>query len=290
MTALAQVRRRYGDEIASLAQVTYPPIAEAFAAVPRELFLGPGPWTLIGAGLKAAQTPDADPARVYANVLVVLDAALNLNNGEPRFWAQIFERLRPAPGEQVIHVGAGTGYYTALMAQMVGPEGHVTGIEYEPHLAARASAAFEGQANVEILAGDAFQLVHGAADVIVASAGLDSVPMDWLRRLNDGGRLMIPLTTSSSEHRNIGVGATLLVTRRGTAFDAEFVGAVGIYHCHSGRSEAAAERLRARFPPVGRDTPWPQPPEVASLRVGTTPDDSCWLEGEGWWISTAPNP
>lgn len=290
MTALAELRRRYGDEIASLAQASYRPIADAFAAVPRERFVGPGPWTLIRSGLKPAPTPDDDPAHLYANVLVVLDAALNLNNGEPRFWAYLFERLRLATGERVIHVGAGVGYYTALMAQMVGPSGQVTGIEYEPHLAARARAAFQGQPNVEILAGDAFELLAGEADVIVASAGLDTVPMDWLRQLRDGGRLMIPLTTSSPEHQNIGIGATLLVTRRSEAFDAEFVGTVGIYHCHSGRSDAAAERLRARFPPVGPGEAWPAPPKIASLRIGTAPDDSCWLEGDGWWISTQPNP
>ena len=128
------------------------------------------------------------------------------------------------------------------------------------------------------------------ADVIVASAGLDTVPLAWIRLLNDGGRLMIPLTADLPGHARISGGVTLMVTRRGDVFDACFVGPVGIYNCHSGRSGEASARLAAalRKPELGALLG--SPSQAVSLRIGGAADDSCWLEGDGWWISTRSNP
>ena len=287
---LTEVRRRYADAVVEAAEAGYEPIREAFATVPRERFLGPGPWRIFNIGLSPSDTPDSDPRHVYANVLVVLDESLKLNNGEPRFWASLFDRLRPRPGERVVHIGAGTGYYTAIVAEMVGPAGQVIGIEYEPHLAARAKTALADRDNVELLTGDAFELLGEPADVIVASAGLDTVPLAWIRLLNDGGRLMIPLTADLPGHARISGGVTLMVTRRGDVFDACFVGPVGIYNCHSGRSGEASAKLAAalRKPELGALIG--SPLKAASLRIGGAADDSCWLEGDGWWISTRSNP
>ncbi|HEY1750442.1 MAG TPA: methyltransferase domain-containing protein [Caulobacteraceae bacterium] len=286
---LQRLRQAYADELAGLASLTYAPVARAFAAVPRERFLGPGPWETYTPGLKPGVTPDADPAHVYKNVLVSLDAGKRLNNGEPRFWAMLFERLRPAPGERAIHVGAGTGYYTALLAEMVGRAGAVTGIEYEPDLAARARANLAAWPNVELLAGDGMALADGAADVIVASCGVDQVPVRWVRLLNDGGRLLTPLTAPMDEWAGGGWGANLLVTRQGERFAAELVGGVGIYHCMSGRTEAASERLKAAFERLREDAKAGRPPRrVASLRLDGREDEATWLAGDGWQLSTTP--
>src|SRR5579885_1998222 len=129
---LTRLRRAYAEEVAKIAGLTYVPAIEAFAAVPRERFLGPGPWRT-GLGSDAI-TPDDDPAHIYKNVLVSLVLEKRLNNGEPSYWAMAFEAIRPAAGERAIHVGAGTGYYTALLAEMVGRQGSVTAIEFEPDL------------------------------------------------------------------------------------------------------------------------------------------------------------
>ena len=59
-----------------------PRLARAIAAVPREMFLPPGPWTLIVGGGRV-RTPSADPVHLYQNVLVALDEAQGINNGEP---------------------------------------------------------------------------------------------------------------------------------------------------------------------------------------------------------------
>ncbi|HLY79238.1 MAG TPA: methyltransferase domain-containing protein [Caulobacteraceae bacterium] len=286
---LRGLRQAYADELTQLAPISYAPLTGAFAHVPRERFVGPGPWTTFSAGLQSSLTPDDDPAHIYRNVLVSLDAAKKLNNGEPRFWAVLFERLRPAAGERAIHVGAGTGYYTALIAEMVGPRGRVTGIEFEPDLAARARDNLAPWPNVELLAGDGMALAEGEADVIVASCGLDHVPLRWIAMLNDSGRLLIPLTTTLDDWPGGGWGVNLLVTRHGDRFPAECVGSVGIYHCMSGRTEAAGAALKAALESLRADVAAKRPlRRVASLRLAAEPDDSCWLAGDGWWLSTSP--
>lgn len=284
VSALDEVRRSYAQEVGAAAKVTYRPVVEAFAAVPRERFLFAGPWNLPRPGSSDAEvTPDDDPRHIYVDRLVSLDAAKNLNNGVPSFWAGLFDHLQPRPGERAIHAGAGTGYYSAVLAEMVGRSGSVLGIEFEPHLAAHAAQAFAGRRNVEVLQGDALSLAHGGADVIVASAGLDSVPLPWVRLLNDGGRLLFPLTAPAPQFGvNIGGGAFLLVTRRGRAHDARFVGGTYIYHFMGARSAGASERLAQAF--AGASSA----PAVSSLRLAEPPDESAWLVGDGWWISTAP--
>lgn len=283
--SLSVVRRRYAEHICSLAETERPELLRAFATVPRERFVGPGPWTIIDAGLARERTPDADPRHLYRNVLIALDEEKQLNNGQPQFWATLFDRLVPQPGERAVHVGAGGGYYTAILAELVAWNGWVTGIEYEPPLAAAAAKALADRPNVEMLAGDAHGLVEGPADIIVASCGFDDIPLDWVRALNDGGRLMLPLTIPSTM-TGIGMGAVLLVTRRGAAFDAGFVSSTMIYHDKAGRSDAADERLTSAFA-YTPGAPW-SPPKIASLRLAGEPDDTCWLAGDGWWLSTQP--
>ena len=119
-------------------------------------------------------------------------------------------------------MGAGGGYYSAILAELVAWNGWVTAIEYEPDLAALATRALADRPNVEVLAGDAHALLTGPADLIVASCGFDAVPVAWVRALSDGGRLMLPLTTASPMP-GIGAGGMLLVTRRGERFEAAFV-------------------------------------------------------------------
>lgn len=281
---LGAVRRRYAEAVCATGNVTYRPIFDAFAAVPRERFLFAGPWKLPLPGSGAAEdTPDDDPRHIYVDRLVSLDASKNLNNGVPSFWAGVFEHLKPTAGERAIHAGAGTGYYTAILAHLVGKSGTVLGIEFEPHLAAHAVQAFSGQQNVDVLQGDALTLAHGAADVIVASAGLDAVPLPWVHLLNDRGRLLVPLTAPSARFGDrIGGGGMLLISRTGAAYEARFVGGTFIYHFMGSRSAESGERLAQALSGV---TP---AAEVRSLLLDSRPDESAWLAGDGWWLSTAP--
>src|SRR3954449_12801558 len=138
--AVAAARRRFAEELRHAAPVASPAVVRAFATVPRERFLGPGPWRVLSPMDLSSYwtTEDADPRHLYHDVLVAIDEARRLNNGQPSLWAALYDRLRLAAGMHVVHVGAGTGYYSAILAEIVGREGRVTAVEIDPSLAARA--------------------------------------------------------------------------------------------------------------------------------------------------------
>jgi protein-L-isoaspartate(D-aspartate) O-methyltransferase len=84
-TDVATVRRDFANRIARLAHVRSSDLVEALANVPREAFVGPGPWKVMRPPFMGeyVETPDADPAHLYDTVVVALDASRYLNNGEP---------------------------------------------------------------------------------------------------------------------------------------------------------------------------------------------------------------
>jgi hypothetical protein len=82
--------------------------------VPRERFLGPGPWPILRWGRGYERSPDDDPIDLYTNDLIGIDPARELNNGQPSFHFALMARRDPQPGEHVVHIGAGTVYYSAI--------------------------------------------------------------------------------------------------------------------------------------------------------------------------------
>jgi protein-L-isoaspartate(D-aspartate) O-methyltransferase len=270
---LAICRRAYAKQILAIVGVSEPRIEAAFAAVRRERFLGPGPWKLASFLLGYVQTPNADPVYLYSNTLFALMPEKRLNNGEPSLYGLWLAHALPSPGEHVVHIGAGVGYYTAIMAHLVGPSGRVTGIEYVPELAERARQNFSGTPNVTILEGDGTVANFGAADVICVSAGATH-PVDlWLDRLADGGRLILPLAP------NNGIGSTFRIERRGDGYFAKWISPIAIYACAGGRDNAS-ERALAEALKNG------QSKRVTRLYRNTpVPEEDCWLRGDQWCLA-----
>ena len=81
-----------------------------------------------------------DASRLYDDVLVAIDASRGINNGQPSLHAHSIDALRVREGETVVQIGAGAGYYSAILAQLVGPAGRVVAYEIEPDIAQRAKA------------------------------------------------------------------------------------------------------------------------------------------------------
>ena len=194
---LAIVRRTYAKHVLAAAGVADRRIENAFAAVPREHFLGPGPWLILRNG-RYVPTPSRNPVYLYTNVLVGILPERNLNNGEPALHAMLIAAAAPRPGKHVVHVGAGVGYYTAILRHLVGRTGRVTAIEYDPVLAVRLAANFFAEArNLQVIQGDGTTAGFAAADVIYVNAGATHPADSWLDRLDHGGRLILPLTTAA---------------------------------------------------------------------------------------------
>jgi protein-L-isoaspartate(D-aspartate) O-methyltransferase len=279
------IRAAYAKQIMAAANVGNPRVAAAFATVPREDFVGPGPWMMLRWWTRDyVPTPDADPVYLYTNDLVALLPERRLNNGQPSLHAYLMHQASPAAGEHVVHVGTGTGYYTALLAHLVGPSGRVTGIEYDGELAARARDNLAPYGNVEIIQGDGTQVPIDAADVIYVNAGCTQPAAAWLDGLADGGRLILPLTSDEgfkggTPDQVARSGAVFRIRRSGAAFQAAWISPVAIIPCDGGRNAASERALADAFARGG----WQK---VTRLhRDADIPDARCWLRGDGWCLA-----
>jgi protein-L-isoaspartate(D-aspartate) O-methyltransferase len=233
---IEECRRFYSEEIRFTAGLRSPALVEAFARVPRERFLGPGPWEIASAdvramsvmgGVQTSYKPIEDPRDLYHNVVVALDKAGDINNGQPSALARWIEALDLKEGARAYHLGCGVGYYTAIIAEIVGPQGSVVGCEVQLGLAARASENLSGYSNVEVAARDAATFDPGECDAILVNAGVTHPSLLWLDRLREGGRLVVPLTMAMTP--TLGVGVMTKIVRRGGKFSAEVVTSLAIY-------------------------------------------------------------
>jgi protein-L-isoaspartate(D-aspartate) O-methyltransferase len=249
-------------------------LLQAFKRVPRERYVGPGPWKVL-AGDRYVETPTADPAFVYQNNLLALRSEDGINNGEPGSHAMWLAALAPQPDQTVVHVGAGTGYYTAVLRELVGEHGAVIAYESDAELAARAARNLEHLPNVALHAASAVRRALPKCDAIYVNAGVTDLPGQWLDALRSGGRLLAPLTPRDA------FGGMLLVTREpDERFAAKFVSGAMFIPCSGAVDAASSARLAKAF---AQRTHY----LVRSLRRGAPADSTCWYEGDGWWLSTA---
>jgi len=278
------MREFYAEELRAVANIQSEAVVRAFAKVPRERFLGPGPWQIVHLwhdlrpSKRYRTTPDADPRHVYHNVLVAIDPERGLNNGEPAFLALLIDALGLQEGEHVVHVGCGTGYYTAILAEVVGPNGNVTAVEIDSELAAHARGNVNYLPQVMIIEGEGGEYDPGPCDAILINAGATHPRPLWLDVLRLGGRLLLPLTVFKDDN-SPQWGQVLKVTRRANGFVAHFISEVGIFPCHGARDPELNERLKEAFRAGDSKS-------VQSLRREQhEPDNSCWLHSTDFCLS-----
>ncbi len=281
---LGIVRTAYAKNIMAAAGAIDRRVEAAFASVPREDFLGPGPWPIFRGIGDYELTPDTDPTHLYTNNLVGIVPERGLNNGQPTLHAFLLAQAKPAEGEHIVHIGTGTGYYTAIMAELVGRSGRVTGIEYDPELAARAKAILAYRPRVRIVQGDGATAAFDQANVIYVNAGATRPADAWLDRLTDGGRLILPLTTARGfAQPGVGTvamqGSVFLIERSGDDFHAKWISPVAIFPCAGARDDTS-EQAFAKALSTGR---WG---EVTRLyRRDDLPDAQCFLKAPGWCLA-----
>ncbi len=272
-------RQFFAEEVAAIANLRTPRLVAALAAVPRERFLPPGPWIVQSEQGTARPTPDADVAHVYHNYSVAIDPARQLFNGAPAFVTGLIDALALQKGARILHVGAGLGYYSAMLGHVVGPSGDVLAIEVDPALAQRAADALGGMPWVTVAAGDAGDIVSEGFDAILVSTGVTHPPAAWLDALADGGRLLLPLTATIPAMGSLGKGVVLLVTRRSAGvFEARVMTFIAIYSAIGVRDDAMNEQLGKAM----MRTPFPR---LARLRRDAHEQGpACWLHGENFCL------
>jgi protein-L-isoaspartate(D-aspartate) O-methyltransferase len=271
--SIESIRRSFAEELCRINGISSPAILAAFSSIPRERFVGPSPWLIQVSGAQTF-TESADPSDVYQDALIVLDPAKRLNNGQPSLWAVHLNLLDVHPGDHVLHLGCGAGYYSAILAELVGPRGHVVAVEIDQALAERARIALEPWPQVTVLQGDGASGPFDPTDAIVVSAGATHPLHAWLAALKHEGKLLFPLTPTR------GPGAMAYISRKGpNVFAATLCGSVFFVDFEGARGTTISDEL-ARA--LKRDHGF----SVRSLRCDAhEKDDSCWLHGDGWCFS-----
>jgi protein-L-isoaspartate(D-aspartate) O-methyltransferase len=272
---IAERRRVYAAEISREAGVQDPTIEAAFASVPREDFAGLPPWRIGSGGFSGLSMSD-DPIRLYEDVLVAIDAGRGINNGQPSLHARAIDALALKEGEIALQIGAGAGYYTAILAELVGPKGRVIAYEIAPDIAARAIINLARYPQVEVRARSGVDDLP-SADAIYVNAAASHPLRAWLDALKVDGRLVFPLQAAGSS------GAIARVTRpeQAAAWPARLFSSVVFIPCGGAQDAAIGRKLDEAFRRGGSE-------KVRSLHFGDAPSASDWMRGDGWALSTDP--
>lgn len=159
-------------------------VVEAMSRVPRELFV-----------------PDELRPMAYE------DRPLPIGYGQtisaPHMVAIMCDLLDLHEGMKVLEVGGGCGYHAAVMAELVGPSGHVYSVERIPELVeiARRNLERAGYRNVSMIAGDGSLGYREQApyDRISVAASAPDIPEPLKEQLRPGGRMVIPVGSYSQD-------------------------------------------------------------------------------------------
>ncbi|MBI2056492.1 MAG: endolytic transglycosylase MltG [Candidatus Sungbacteria bacterium] len=159
-------------------------IIEAFRAINRADFVRP-----------------ATKREAYENYPLPIGEGQTIS--QPETVAFMLEILDPKPGMQVLDIGAGSGWQTALLAHIVGERGKITAIERVPALCEFAKKNIEkygflANRRVEFFCGDATaHLPAGHYDAIIAAAATAKKNPDvWRKAVGTGGKIIAPIAGS----------------------------------------------------------------------------------------------
>lgn len=169
-------------------------VEDAFAAVPRKDFL-------------------PRPARRRAAHDGPIQIGHGQTNSQPRTVADMLRLLDVRPSQQVLDVGAGSGWTTALLAHLVGPSGEVIGVELEPRLAdfGAANLARTGQpwATIRVASPGVLGLPAEAPyDRVLVSAEPPALPAELVGQLSEDGVMVIPVDGTMLRVTNPGAQVT----------------------------------------------------------------------------------
>jgi len=165
-------------------------VIEAMKKVPRELFV-----------------PETLQQRAYDDIPLPIGFGQTIS--APHMVAIMCDILDLKKGMSVLDVGSGSGYHAAVMAELIGPGGHIYSVERVPELAARARESLKraGIGNVTVVEGDGSLGLpdHAPYDRINVAATAPSAPDPLKQQLKPGGKMVVPV--------GLGFQELILVTR-----------------------------------------------------------------------------
>lgn len=179
---------------------------EAFAEVPRHLFV---PYYYVGVmgGHERWWGEHPDPRHrerwlrgAYEDVPLATrlrDGELVSSSSQPSLMASMLLALGVRDGDDVLEIGAGTGYNAALLAELAGPHGQVTTIDIDPEVTAQARTRLDqaGYPHVRVATADG-QLGdpdHAPYDRLIVTVGPWDIPQAWWQQVRVDGRMVLPL-------------------------------------------------------------------------------------------------
>jgi protein-L-isoaspartate(D-aspartate) O-methyltransferase len=284
---LALVRRAYARQMLGVAGIRNERLERVFATIRREDFLGADPWRIVVPYAAGPELPVNDPVYVYQDVVLALAPERGVNNGSPSLHARMLNDLAVEPDQHIAHIGAGAGYYTAMLAELTGASGHVTAIELDPTLAERARANLVAWPQVKVISGDGHVLAE-RFDRIYVNFAVAAPAASWIEHLEPGGKLLLilgaPNPVRAKFPRHAARGAALLIDRMTNGLAARWL-YPAYFVCAEGAltGDAAAEvALFQAFERGGIEF-------VRSLRWNEKTDPMrCWYWTPQWSLAYEP--
>lgn len=174
-------------------------VGRAMVAVPRAGFLPP-------------------ELREHADLDRPLPIGLGQTNSQPTTVAIMLRLLETRPGQRILDVGAGSGWTTALLAELVGQQGRVIGVERHARLIEPARIAVArhagGRAEIRLATPGVLGAPEdGPFNRILVSAEATRLPSALVDQLDDGGVMVIPVNQTML--RVTRHGTEITVTRHG---------------------------------------------------------------------------
>lgn len=209
-TAADQANQRMVDYLIAEGALWSRPLVEAFRNTPRHRFLERvfvwQPKTCRWREQLTREPSDAELRLIYSDRALITHLSKAKagqrpvpvsSSSQPSLMAQMLEDLQLQPGLRVLEVGAGTGYNSALLAGVVGPD-RVRSIDVDRSVLAEAWAHLRpfGERRIQLLHADGRLGLPEAApfDRIMVTASTPRLERAWLEQLAPQGLLSVPLS------------------------------------------------------------------------------------------------